>query len=322
MPRALAGAAAAALIAGCGSSTVSGSARTQSASGSRSSGGVSAAQSGAAGGVAAGQLASGVSGGGTTAAGTIGSARQTPLGHANQSVTVSPITLGSASAGSVSAATAGSGRVSLPDHGIRGRSGAARAATRQTTKATGGAGTRAGGGTGTGNAAPGAAEATPAPSRERARKHSSGASRTRTVTVVRVRTVVRTRRPDVPSEAFLPSRHPALAMATFTVSGGNIGCTVARRAVRCVIERRVWAPPLQPAGCRASWGDAIALGAKAPASFACGGRAVVAPNAKVIPDGWDDTFGGMTCQVRGIGVGCFSATHHGFFVSRTGYALY
>lgn len=150
----------------------------------------------------------------------------------------------------------------------------------------------------------------------------------RTVTVTDTRTVVHTVtvsksvRPDVPSTAFLPSTHPALAQTSFTVAGGNIGCAIATDAVRCELVHRVWAPPPVPARCRSGWGDTIALRARGPASFACGGRSPLAPDAKVIPDGWDDRIGGMTCQVRGIGVDCFSARHHGFMISRTGYALY
>lgn len=150
----------------------------------------------------------------------------------------------------------------------------------------------------------------------------------RTVTVTHTRTVVhtvtvsRSVRPDVPSTAFLPSRHPALAQTSFTVAGGNIGCAINALGVRCELVHRVWAAPLTPARCRAAWGDTIALQARGRASFACGGRSPLSPDAKVIPDGWDDKIGRMTCQVRGIGVDCFSTRHHGFMISRTGYALY
>ncbi len=41
-----------------------------------------------------------------------------------------------------------------------------------------------------------------------------------------------------------------------------------------------------------------------------------------MPDGWDDTVGRITCQVRRFGVNCFSAHGHGFILSRTGYTLY
>jgi hypothetical protein len=92
--------------------------------------------------------------------------------------------------------------------------------------------------------------------------------------------------------------------------------------VRCSIQRRVWAAPAQPARCRGSWGDTIALSIRAAAQFVCAGNSGISPDAKVIPDGWDDQVGNVTCQVRGIGVDCFSKSHHGFIISRTGYATY
>ena len=146
--------------------------------------------------------------------------------------------------------------------------------------------------------------------------------RTKLKTVTRVRTVTKTLRPDVPTAAFLPSRHPALALTSFTVPGSNVGCQIGPGGVRCSIQRRVWAAPTQPTKCRTTWGNTVSLRPQGPAKFVCGGSSGLSPDAKVIPDGWDDKFGRVTCQVRGIGVDCFSKTHHGFIISRTGYAVY
>jgi hypothetical protein len=110
--------------------------------------------------------------------------------------------------------------------------------------------------------------------------------------------------------------------ASFTVPGSNLGCQVAPNRVRCSIQRRVWAAPAQPASCRATWGNTVLLDARRPAKFICGGSSGILPNAKVIPDGWDDKVGNVTCQIRTIGVDCFSVGHHGFIISRTGYAMY
>jgi hypothetical protein len=146
--------------------------------------------------------------------------------------------------------------------------------------------------------------------------------RTKVRTVVRVRTVTKTLRPAVPSTAFLPSRHPALALASFTVSGSNVWCQIGPGGARCSVKQRVWAAPRQPIKCRTSWGDTISLENRGPAKFVCGRDSGISADAKVIPDGWDDTVGKVTCQVRGIGVDCFSKSHHGFIMSRTGYAAY
>ena len=117
----------------------------------------------------------------------------------------------------------------------------------------------------------------------------------------------------------MPSRHPALALTSFVVTGSNVGCTVAHSSVRCEIVQRVWAPPAQPSTCKATWGNAILLEGTAPTAFACGGTAPISAGATVIPDGWDDQVGQITCQVRTFGVNCFSSSHHGFILSRTGY---
>ena len=139
---------------------------------------------------------------------------------------------------------------------------------------------------------------------------------------VETKTVTKTVAPDIPSGAFMPSTHPVLSETSFTVSGGNIGCAFGRGGLRCEIQQRVWAPPAQPASCGGSWGNALNLGATGGPTFACGGSSVASANAQVVPDGWDDRVGQITCQVRSFGVDCFSAGRHGFIVSRTGYTLY
>ncbi len=145
---------------------------------------------------------------------------------------------------------------------------------------------------------------------------------THTVTKIMTKTVTKTLRPNAPTAAFLSAKHPALAQPSFTVAGSNIGCEIGSSGARCSIQARVWAAPAQPARCRAAWGDTISLPPHGAAKFVCGGSSEPAPNAKVIPDGWDDTVGAVTCQVRSIGVDCFSKTYHGFIISRTGYATY
>ena len=97
--------------------------------------------------------------------------------------------------------------------------------------------------------------------------------------------------PDVPSGAFMPSKHQALAQARFTVPGSNIGCDLASGGVRCDIQQRAWTPPGQPSSCNASWGNAIAMGATGVPAFACGGASAISSDAKVVPDGWDDKVG-------------------------------
>ncbi|HUY58694.1 MAG TPA: hypothetical protein VMV16_03205 [Solirubrobacteraceae bacterium] len=128
--------------------------------------------------------------------------------------------------------------------------------------------------------------------------------------------------PDVPSGAFMPSSHQALAQARFTVPGSNIGCDLVSGGVRCDIQQRAWTPPAQPSSCSASWGNAIAMGARGAPAFACGGASAISSYAKVVPDGWDDKVGTITCQVRSFSVDCFSAHGHGFIFSRTGYTFY
>jgi hypothetical protein len=146
--------------------------------------------------------------------------------------------------------------------------------------------------------------------------------RTRTQTVTK--TVVKQVKvsPDVPGGAYLPSKHPQLAQSNFTITGTNIGCEIAGAMVRCGIQHRAWAAPLQPSSCKGTWGDTIQLGGNGPPKFACGGNDPISLSAKVIPPGWDDTVGKVTCEIRNFGVNCFSTSRSGFMISRTGYSLY
>jgi hypothetical protein len=120
----------------------------------------------------------------------------------------------------------------------------------------------------------------------------------------------------------MPSSHPALALSTFVVTGSNVGCTIGHGSVRCDVVQRVWAPPAQPSSCTATWGNAVVLKGAASAEFVCGGTVAISSGASVVPDGWDDRVGKITCQVRTFGVDCFSTSHHGFILSRTGYTFF
>jgi hypothetical protein len=145
---------------------------------------------------------------------------------------------------------------------------------------------------------------------------------TRTKTKTLTKTLTKTVNPDVPDGAFMPSSHPALALTSFVVTGGNVGCSIGHTSVRCDVVQRVWAPPAQPSSCTTTWGNAVVLSGSESTEFVCGGTAAISAGANVVPDGWDDTVGQITCQVRTFGVDCFSTTDHGFILSRTGYTLY
>jgi hypothetical protein len=149
---------------------------------------------------------------------------------------------------------------------------------------------------------------------------------TKIKTVVHVRTVIHTVTtnipPKVPAAAFMPSKHPVLVQHSFLIAGGNVGCDFVGNGVRCAVQRRVWAAPVPPANCTNGWGDTIAVIGNNGGSFVCGGRSPIVPDAKVIPSGWDDKIGTVTCEVRSFGVDCFSSKNRGFIISRTGYTLY
>jgi len=134
---------------------------------------------------------------------------------------------------------------------------------------------------------------------------------------------VKTVTPDVPSGAFMPSKHAALSLKRFITPGSNVGCVLSTAHVRCVIVRRVWTAPAQPKACKAAWGGTLVLARAGYAQFACGGQSKPPSHAPVIADGFDDTVDGFTCQVRSFGVNCFSASDgRGLLVSRTGYTTY
>jgi hypothetical protein len=131
--------------------------------------------------------------------------------------------------------------------------------------------------------------------------------------------------PKVPVGAFLPSTHAALSLTSFKVAGGAVGCSIGGDSVRCDVAQQTWTAPVQPASCTGSWGTGIVLlnsnAAHLP-QFACGGASALRPGTKVVQNGYDDTIGAITCQVRGFGVDCFGADKKGFILSPTGYILY
>jgi hypothetical protein len=131
--------------------------------------------------------------------------------------------------------------------------------------------------------------------------------------------------PKVPAGAFLPSTHAALSLTSFKVSSGGVGCVIGGGSVRCDVAHQTWTAPAQPSSCTQSWGTGIVLVISARArlpQFACGGGSALRAGAKVVQNGFDDTVGGITCQVRGFGVNCFATDKKGFILSPTGYILY
>lgn len=314
-PRVLAAIGVMAAVAACGGSSAAPPAGTTSVP--APSAGSSAAPTANAGGGTAGALLN-------APAGTAGSAQLSHAGapklttaHA-QAVSVGSGKISQASAGGITSARADTGFVTsggaAPSPPSTSRTVAPTGTTTSIPKTTAPAQTAP-----TKTATTHAMQPSPAP---KTIVHTVYRYRTKVHTVVRVRTVTKTLRPAVPAAAFLPSRHPALALTSFTVPGSNVGCAIGPGGVRCSIQRRVWAAPAQPARCRTSWGNTLSLRTHGPAKFVCGGSSALSPNAQVIPDGWDDKVGRVTCQVRGIGVDCFSKGYHGFIVSRTGYATY
>jgi hypothetical protein len=131
--------------------------------------------------------------------------------------------------------------------------------------------------------------------------------------------------PKVPVGAFLPSTHPALSMTSFEVVGGSVGCVIGGGSVRCDVAHSTFTAPAQPASCTQNWGTGVVLINSSAAllpQFACGGATALRADAKVVQNGYDDTVGGITCQVRGFGVNCFATDDKGFILSPTGYIFY
>jgi hypothetical protein len=143
--------------------------------------------------------------------------------------------------------------------------------------------------------------------------------------LTKTRTVTVPVTPKVPVGAFLPSTHAALSLTSFELAGGSVGCVIGGGSVRCDVANQTWTAPAQPASCTQSWGTGIVLinsSAGHLPQFACGGASALRPGAKIVHSGYDDTVGGITCQVRGFGVNCFATDKKGFIISPTGYILY
>jgi hypothetical protein len=153
---------------------------------------------------------------------------------------------------------------------------------------------------------------------------------TKVVTVTKYQTKYDTKTvavtPPVPMGAFLPSKHSALSLTSFTALGGSVGCVIGGGSVRCDVATPSWTAPTQPASCTQSWGNGIVLtnsSASKPAQFACGGTSALSSgSSNTISAGYDDTVGAITCQVRSFGVNCFATDNQGFILSQTGYILY
>ena len=106
------------------------------------------------------------------------------------------------------------------------------------------------------------------------------------------------------------------------MAGGNLGCSLSGGALRCTVKRRVWTGPSQPVSCKSGWGNTISLPTRGAAHFTCGRAGAISSRAKLIPNGWDDRLGRFICQVRSIGVYCYSSSGHGLMISRSGFATY
>ncbi len=146
--------------------------------------------------------------------------------------------------------------------------------------------------------------------------------------VVKVKTVLRDvivhvpSHPSGPLTAFRPSRNPMLQQNEFVVAGGNVSCSLYVGGLRCTVKRRAWSGPSQPVSCKLGWGNTISLPTRGAAHFTCGRVRPVSSQVKLIPNGWDDQLGRFICQVRSIGVYCYSPSGHGLMISRTGFATY
>lgn len=145
--------------------------------------------------------------------------------------------------------------------------------------------------------------------------HTGGSTKTVTITDTVTAPV------NVPRGAQLPSAVAPLALGAFQAEAGNIGCVLAGGTARCDISKRIWSPPGQPSSCKHKWGQGLEVGPN-PTQFVCANNSTLDPNGSVVPIGDDDTVGSVTCQVRSFGVTCFDAGGSGFFLARTGYAIF
>ncbi|HTW12736.1 MAG TPA: hypothetical protein VME01_08340 [Solirubrobacteraceae bacterium] len=150
-------------------------------------------------------------------------------------------------------------------------------------------------------------------------------TRTQTKYQTKYETKTVTVAPKVPAGAFLPSTKPALSLTKFAALGGTIACEFGGGSVRCDVANPSFNPPSKPATCTQSWGSGIVLTNNASAQaaqFACGGTGALGTGAAAIKNGYDDTVGSITCQVRSFGVDCFGSDKRGFILSQTGYVSY
>ncbi len=124
---------------------------------------------------------------------------------------------------------------------------------------------------------------------------------------------------NVPPGAQRPSPADALNLGAFRSVDSNIGCLIDGGDVRCDVASRAWPTPAKPSSCQLAWGQGLEVGPSTPAHFVCAGDSVLDPDDAVLPNGYDDKVGSITCQSRSIGMTCFDGADRGFYLSHTGY---
>lgn len=105
--------------------------------------------------------------------------------------------------------------------------------------------------------------------------------------------------------------------------GGNLLCVVGEDHVRCAIRHRFWTIPGSGKRCQSGWAAGVIVnGDKAASPFCINATVRIGANVPEVKPGYDDAVGNAICEVRSFAVDCFVSHHHGFLLSRTGYALY
>ena len=115
---------------------------------------------------------------------------------------------------------------------------------------------------------------------------------------------------------------PSAGIQLFKTPSGNIGCVYAAGQpglaanLRCDIRSGLHPKPARPTGCDLDYGDSYALLRTGRALVTCHGDTALDPRAPVLAYGKTWRRNGFTCTSKAIGLRCWNASNHGFFLSR------
>lgn len=127
---------------------------------------------------------------------------------------------------------------------------------------------------------------------------------------------------QAPTEPAAPNA-PAMKIKFFQTPSGNIRCVMYKASgkwgMRCDIYDHYWTAPPQPC-VEGDAGSSVGMKRKGWSRFICVSDAI--DPGVVVPYGTSISYGPFMCRSRSVGLKCWNAAGHGWFLSRESYSLF